>query len=213
MKSDEPFAGLTAPELRAALKVIFEQHPLTNESAWRREVLSLWRTAAVREQRHTAINLAFHKPYRHWLTSKNLAKNWAMLDELIISGAWWDFIDSMAPNHHAWLLAHEPKLVKPLLRAYASDDNMWRRRVAILCQLKTKAATDEALLFGSIKKSLDHKEFFVRKAIGWALRAHSRINPEAVINFVEQHANRLSPLSKREGLKLLLKSGVVKGVP
>lgn len=209
MKSTQPFAGLTAPELRAALKVIFKEHQPATESAWRREVLTLWRSAPVREQQHAAIDLAFHKPCRAWLTSNH----WDMLDELIVSGAWWDFIDALAPNHHAWLLANEPRVTKPLLRAYASDDNLWRRRVAILCQLKTKAATDEALLFGCIRESLDHKEFFVRKAIGWALRAHSRTNPDGVVDFIQQHAHRLSPLSKREGLKLLLKSGAISNVP
>ncbi len=209
MKTTQPFAGLTAPELRAALKVIFKAHLPATESAWRQEVLSLWRTAPVREQQHAAIALAFHKPCRSWLTSNH----WDMLDELIVSGAWWDFIDALAPNHHAWLLANEPDVIKPLLRAYALDDNMWRRRVAILCQLKTKAATDEALLVDCITPSLDHKEFFVRKAIGWALRAHSRTNPQVVIAFIEQHAERLSPLSKREGLKLLLKSGTVSAIP
>jgi len=209
MKSTQPFAGLTAPELRAATKVIFLDHQPATESAWRREVLGLWRTAPVREQQHAAIELAFHKPCRSWLTSNH----WDMLDELITSGAWWDFIDAMAPNHHAWLLAQEPKVVKPLLRSYATNNNLWRRRVAILCQLKAKTATDETLLFGCIKKSLDHKEFFVRKAIGWALRAHSRTNPDAVVEFIEQHATRLSPLSKREGMKLLLRSGAVSEVP
>jgi len=209
MKSEQPFAGLTAPELRAATKLIFKEHLPVSESAWRREVLGLWRNAPVREQQHAAIELAFHKPCRSWLTSKH----WDMLDELIVSGAWWDFIDAMAPNHHAWLLAQEPKTVKPMLRSYAVDANLWRRRVAILCQLKAKSATDEALLFDCIKKSLDHKEFFVRKAIGWALRAHSRINPDAVVAFVERYAHRLSPLSKREGLKLLLRSGAVSEIP
>lgn len=209
MKTTQPFAGLTAPELRAALKIIFSDHLPTTEAAWRREVLVLWRHAPVREQRHAAIALAFHKPCRPWLTSKH----WDMLDELITSGAWWDFIDALAPNHHAWLLAQEPKIVKPLLRNYAADTNLWRRRVAILCQLKAKTETDETLLFDCISESIDHEEFFVRKAIGWALRAHSRTNATAVIDFVERHAHHLSPLSKREGLKLLMKSGAVSAVP
>jgi len=209
MKTTQPFAGLTAPELRTALKKIFEDYLPDSESAWRREVLGLWRNAPVREQQHAAIALAIHKPCRAWLTTNH----WDMLDEMITSGAWWDFIDALAPNHHAWLLAKEPETVKPLLRSYACDDNMWRRRVAILCQLKTKGATDEALLFGCIKKSLDHEAFFVRKAMGWALRAHSRTNPNAVVDFIERYANRLSPLTKREGLKLLLKSGGVSAVP
>ena len=79
-----------------------------------------------------------------------------------------------------------------------------------MCQLKAKADTDERLLFGSVKTSLDHKDFFVRKAIGWALRAHTRINPEGVLDFMEEHSSRLSPLSKREGLKLLKKNSAYK---
>ena len=61
------------------------------------------------------------------------------------------------------------------------------------------------MLFGSINASLDHKDFFVRKAIGWALRAHSRTNPDAVTDYVENNDSRLSPLSKREALRVLKK--------
>jgi len=201
MKSALPFAGVAAPELRAIQKVIFAEHLLATQTDWQNEVLALFRKPPVREFRYVAIELAFHKPYRAWLTTEV----WDMLDELVVTGAWWDVIDALAPNHYAHLLAHEPKKTKPRLRRYAKDANLWRRRVAILCQLKTKAATDEALLFGSINQSLDHKDFFVKKAIGWALRAHSRINPQAVINYVENNKNKLSPLSQREALKVLKK--------
>jgi len=192
MKSELPFAGVAAPELRAIQKVVFAQHPLESQTAWKNEVLSLFRNPPVRELRYVAIELAFHKPYRAWLTTDV----WDMLDELVVTGAWWDAIDALAPNHYAHLLKCEPKVSRPRLRSYARDDNLWRRRVAILCQLKTKADTD---------KSLDHEDFFVRKAIGWALRAHSRTNPDAVVEYVNTHEDRLSPLSKREALKLLKK--------
>ena len=201
MKSALPFAGVAAPELRAIQKVVFAKHTLESQTAWQNEVLSLFRDPPVRELRFSAIELAFYKPYRTWLTTEV----WDMLDELVVTGAWWDVIDALAPNHYAHLLATEPKITKPRLRRYAKDTNLWRRRVAILCQLKAKAATDETLLFSSIGQSLDHEDFFVRKAIGWALRAHSRTNPQAVVDYVETHKERLSPLSKREALKILKK--------
>jgi len=201
MKSELPFAGVAAPELRAIQKKAFSTHPLSDKKAWQNQVSSLFHDPTFRELRYVAIELAFHKPYRQWLTTDT----WEMLDHLVVTGAWWDIIDALAPYHYAHLLATEPKTTKPLIRQYASDSNLWRRRVAILCQLKTKSATDEKLLFGNIKKSLNHKDFFVRKAIGWALRAHSRTNAQAVINFVETHAEELSPLSKREALKIITK--------
>jgi len=201
MKSELPFAGVAAPELKSIAKSLFVAHPLATQSAWQNEVLSLFRDPPFRELRYTAMALAFHTPYRAWLT----AETWDMLDELVVTGSWWDIIDALAPNHYAHLLISEPKISKPRLRQYAGDANLWRRRVAILCQLKTKADTDERLLFGSVKKSLTHKDFFVRKAIGWALRAHSRTNPIGVLEFIELHAENLSPLSKREALKLLKK--------
>jgi len=198
-----PFAGVAAPLLREIQRKLFAAYPLTTPSEWQHTIAHMFRTAQVRELRFVAIELAYHKPYRQWLTTDV----WDMLDELVVTGAWWDAIDALAPNHYAHLLASEPKIVKPRLRAYAKDPNIWRRRVAILSQLKAKANTDERLLFGVINQSLDHPEFFVRKAIGWALRAHSRTNPNAVIDYVNQNSNRLSPLSHREALKHLRSKG------
>lgn len=205
MKSALPFAGVAAPELRALQRELFPAYPLATNAEWQTTVLTLFRTAPFRELRYVAIELAYHKPYRQWLTTDA----WDMLDELVTTGAWWDAIDALAPNHYAHLLATEPRTVKPRLRSYATDPNIWRRRVAILCQLKAKTDTDERLLFGAINKSLDHPEFFVRKAIGWALRAHSRINPDGVIDYVNKNAHRLSPLSQREALKHLRAKGLL----
>ena len=209
MKSAMPFLGLAAPTQRRISAQWFTAHPLASSNQWQREILSLWRRARYREERHGALDLIRNRHYADYVTPEI----WGLLDELITTGAWWDYIDTLAPNIHAQLLEQHPSKIKPLIMRYARDQDMWRRRTAILCQLKAKSATDEALLFRILNESVDHPEFFVRKAIGWALRAHSRINPERVIEFVETHASRLSPLSKREALKLLLKSGRVKRVP
>ena len=85
----------------------------------------------------------------------------------------------------------------------ARDDDTWKRRSAILAQLGFKQATDARALFQWIEPSLSSKEFFLRKAIGWALREYSKSNPEAVRNYVDAHATTLSPLSQREALKVI----------
>ena len=97
--------------------------------------------------------------------------------------------------------------------ALAEDENIWKRRTAILAQLKCKDATDANLLEAVIAPSIGEKEFFLRKGIGWALRNYSYVRPTFVIDYVQQHAERLSPLTKREALKALLKAGTVARVP
>ena len=90
-----------------------------------------------------------------------------------------------------------------VLLAWASDDNLWIRRSAILCQMLAKDAMDIPLLEACIAPSLDSKEFFLRKAIGWVLRHYARTNPDYVRGYVAANAQRLSSLSKREALKHL----------
>lgn len=85
--------------------------------------------------------------------------------------------------------------------AWTEDDNIWIRRSAILCQMKAKARMDLDLLNACIAPSITSKEFFLRKAIGWVLRHHARINPDEVRRYVAANESRLSNLSKREALK------------
>lgn len=84
---------------------------------------------------------------------------------------------------------------------WSKSDNLWKRRTSILCQLKFKQETDLDLLYSCIEPSLDSKEFFLRKAIGWALRQHAWTDPAAVRMYVRSHKERLSSLSQREALK------------
>jgi 3-methyladenine DNA glycosylase AlkD len=81
------------------------------------------------------------------------------------------------------------------------SDDIWKRRSAILAQLGFKGATDRKLLYDCMRTSLGRPEFFLRKAIGWALRQHAWTDPREVLRFVKTNEKRLSPLSRREALK------------
>jgi 3-methyladenine DNA glycosylase AlkD len=209
MKSEMPFLGVVAPDLRRAAKQVFNEYPLADEASWLEAILTLWRDARYREQRHASIQLAGHPPYRDWLTPRAVP----VLEEMVVTGAWWDFVDALATNQFSKLLSTYPEVMKPLLKRWATDDDIWRRRTAILSQLKFKTDTDEALLFHAIEASMVEREFFLRKAIGWALREYSKTKPQVVIDYIKANAGTLSGLSKREGLKALMKQGVVDSVP
>jgi 3-methyladenine DNA glycosylase AlkD len=128
-----------------------------------------------------------------------------MYEELVVTGAWWDLVDEIAGHRLADILAAEPGPMKKAMRAWARDDDMWKRRAAILCQLHLPKGTqaDAALLEACIAPSLASTEFFLRKAIGWSLRQHARADAAWVRAYVKAHDAELSGLSKREALKHL----------
>ncbi len=205
MKSEMPYYGIPAADMRRLAKAAFSAHPLPDRESWLATTLALWRGAEFREERYAAIELIGHKPYRPYFTVGLLD----VLDELIVSGAWWDFIDPIAINYIGALLADHRAEIQPRLLDWARDENVWRRRSAILAQLKFKDRTDWPLQQRFMAPSLRDREFFLRKAIGWALREYSKSEPHRVLAYVREHAATLSGLSKREGLKVLLKRGKV----
>jgi 3-methyladenine DNA glycosylase AlkD len=97
--------------------------------------------------------------------------------------------------------------------AWARDDDMWKRRSAILCQVGLKDKTDLKLLYACIEPSLGSKEFFLRKAIGWGLRQYAWTDPREIVRYVRRNRDRLSPLSKREALKNVVRQGLIARVP
>ena len=124
-----------------------------------------------------------------------------MYEEMIVSGAWWDYVDTIASRRVGPILHRHPVPMKRLMRQWSRCDNIWKRRTSILCQLGSKSTTDLKLLYDCIEPSLAEKEFFLRKAIGWALRQHAWTDPKEVIRYVQERGDDLSPLSKREALK------------
>ncbi len=129
-----------------------------------------------------------------------------MYEEMIVTGAWWDTVDTLATHRLGDLLRNERVAMKRKMRAWCRDQNLWKRRSAILCQIRFKEDTDLELLYACIEPSLATREFFLRKAIGWALRQYAWTNPREVQRYVRQHAKQLSGLSRREALKNVLKA-------
>ncbi len=202
MKSTMPYAGLSAADMRRTAKAVFKANPITDKQAWCANVLDLWRHARVREERYAAIELLGYAKYaKVWRDSSIVP----LLRELIETGAWWDYVDNLSINHVGPILAGEPEIMYPLLRKWSRDPHLWIRRTAILAQLKFKTATDTEFLAYAIEGSASDTDFFARKAIGWALREYSRTDPDWVTQFVQAREDTLSPLSKREALRLLAK--------
>jgi len=198
MKSEMPYYGVKKPARVAALK------PLYRDLAYSWPVLRdtarvMWREATHREERYAALQLLRLRSHANHLVPKALP----LCRELVVSGAWWDYVDEIATKLvQPILLSDEPKIAATM-RTWSTHEDLWLRRVSILCQLGRKGATDLALLEECMAPSLDSKEFFLRKAIGWALRDLARADPDWVRAYVETHADRLSGLSKREALKHL----------
>jgi 3-methyladenine DNA glycosylase AlkD len=121
--------------------------------------------------------------------------------KLIVTGAWWDYVDLIAGQRVGALLQRFPRNMKPLLRAWSRSDDLWKRRTSILAQLGFKQATDLHLLYDCIDPNVSDREFFIRKAIGWALRQYAWTDPAEVQRYVRANRDRLSGLSIREALK------------
>ena len=198
MKSEMPYFGLSVPRCRRIAHEVLRDDPPHNSDLWVSSILLLWRDAIHREERYVAIELFLHKKLAYWLVPDQLP----VLEEMVVSGAWWDFVDALATRGAGTMLANDPVQTKRILYKWAKDQNFWKRRVAILAQLKSKTNTDVDLLSKCIKPSIGHSEFFLRKGIGWALREYSKTDPDWVKEFVEKHPD-LSDLSRREALKHL----------
>jgi 3-methyladenine DNA glycosylase AlkD len=190
MKHQFEYLGIATPDRRSACSVLvrtFEGNPIEAAHA-------LWREKE-REYQYVACDLLRQHASR--LGRNDLAQ----LEVLVQSKSWWDTVDALAPVfgdivlRERGLAAHMDQLIEA--------DDFWLRRVAILHQLAWKAETDEQRLFSYCLHCAHEPEFFIRKAIGWALRQYARTKPDAVRLFVEQNRDRLSSLSIREATKHL----------
>ena len=196
MKSEMPYRGISAPDMRAITKRVFADHPLGSCDKWRAAVLELWRGARFREERYAAIALLAHRAHRACRTPDVLP----IYEEMITTGAWWDYVDEVA-HHVGDMLRSHPAEVRPVMRAWSTDEDLWKRRVSIICQISFKQDTDLDLLYANIEPNVGDKNFFIRKAIGWALRAYAWTDPREVARYVAANESRLSGLSRREALK------------
>ncbi len=119
---------------------------------------------------------------------------------LLTTKSWWDTVDEIATHVVGPLVLADPALVSAI-DGWARDDNIWLVRAAILQQNRYREATDPDRLFRYCADQAGHPDFFVRKAIGWALREYAKADPDAVRAFVSSHRDTLSGLSQREALR------------
>jgi 3-methyladenine DNA glycosylase AlkD len=197
MKSAMPLRGVHAPQQREVFRRAFAAHPLASAEEWRATVLALWREATYREERYAAVALTGDRRYRAYQRPDALP----LYEELIITGAWWDLVDELAIHRVGDLLRRDPEPMGRTLLAWSRDADPWKRRTAILAQNASKAQTDGPLLYACIEPNLRDPDFFIRKAIGWALREYAKTDPDAVRSFLARERGRFAPLTVREALK------------
>lgn len=204
MKSAMPFRGVPAPERTRLFRGLFDLHAQPERAVWAATVRTLWDEAAYREERYAATALAGHRSARGWQDLETID----LYEHMVVTGAWWDHVDELASRRVGPILRAHPVEMAALLRRWAVDDDRWRRRTAIIAQLGSKESTDVALLDDVLTANLLDgppvtQDFFIGKAVGWALRQHARFDPGWVREFVATNRERLSPLSYREATKHL----------
>jgi 3-methyladenine DNA glycosylase AlkD len=196
MKSAMPFRGVPKPRRSALLKRVLADHILPDRVTYVATVRHLWRTAEFREERYAAIDLSGYRAYRPWQDPELVP----VYEEMIVTGAWWDYVDELAIRRIGPILRAHRAGVTPTMLKWASDTDLWRRRTAIICQVGAGEDTDPDLLTRAIEPAIAEPEFFLRKGIGWALRDYAKTAPDWVRSFVDEHPG-LSGLSRREALK------------
>ncbi|NYG06964.1 3-methyladenine DNA glycosylase AlkD [Phycicoccus badiiscoriae] len=201
MKSSMPYRGITSPQLKALLRPILADpaYRIEERTQWDGAVRDLWDHATHREERYAATALTGHRAYRAWQDPGAVP----LYRHLVVTGAWWDHVDEVATNRIGPILLSHQEILTPTVRSWATDDDLWLRRTAIISQLTFKERTDLELLADVIEPNLADSSFWIRKAIGWALRQHARTDPAWVRATVSGYGDRLSGLSRREALKHL----------
>jgi 3-methyladenine DNA glycosylase AlkD len=197
LKTEMPCLGVTVPLQREIAARAAAEFPLESFADWRDTVLELRRGAKQREELGCAGFLAGQRRYRAFQTLEALP----VYEELIVQGAWWDLVDEIATHRLGPLLLSYPAEMGKAMLTWSRDESLWKRRSSIICQITLKKKTDLELLYACIEPNLADKDFFIRKAIGWALRSYVYTDPDEVARYVRENESRLSPLSRREALR------------
>ena len=159
MKSEMPFRGVQKPARRKLVNETLRTYPLEDKAVWQNTVLELWRNPEYREERYIALDIAGAPQY---LAFRNL-DTLPMFEEMVATGAWWDYVDEVATHRLRELLERYPSDMARHMRSWSRDENMWKRRSSIICQINRKDETDLDLLFDCIDPNLSHPDFFIRK--------------------------------------------------
>ena len=193
MKDQFEFLGVKTPVRRKLSKVFFKKNS-SPAIDWK-FIHQAWENP-YREMQYVVLD--YLKLKQKFLTSNDLPK----IKKLAQTKPWWDTIDFLCRSV-GFICLHYPETKKFVLE-WSRDEDFWLRRLAIEHQLLQKEETDVQLLEQILINNLNQTEFFINKAIGWALRDYSKTNPDWVREFIEKYKDRLSKLSIKEGSKYLL---------
>ena len=199
MRDQFPFLGVPSPGQKAAWRAATADLPRSlPEPVVVDAARDLW-ARPEREHQYLACTLV----NRHADTApRTPCATPAFLDavqELLTTRPWWDTVDALATRAVGDLVHHHPEL-RARMDTWLAGDDMWLIRAALLHMHRWRAATDADWLFAACRARSEHPDFFVRKAIGWALREYSKTDAAAVVAFVAANEDTLSGLSRREAL-------------
>ncbi|NJM78874.1 MAG: DNA alkylation repair protein [Flavobacterium sp.] len=195
LKNNFTFFGIKTDKRRAFLKLVYEKHKTEIKENYRTITWELFQEKE-RECHHCAIDLISKE-----IKKKFVLNDIALIEKLIITNSWWDTVDFIAKYLLGGYLQQFPNETFPVIEQFSNAENIWLNRSAIIFQLSYKEKTNFDLLKSECEKHKHSTEFFIQKAIGWALRDYSRFNPKAVKGYVA--STNLKPLSKKEALRLL----------
>jgi 3-methyladenine DNA glycosylase AlkD len=200
MKSAMPYYGVPVPDVRSMVRRLLRESPdsVASRRSWESVIRRLFDEASHREERYAALAVAGSRGSAPYQTRESLP----LYEHLLVEGAWWDVVDEVS-HRVGDVLRADRAATTAVVRRWAEADDLWLRRCSIICQLGHRDETDLGLLTFAVDANLEDSRFFLRKAIGWALREYARTDPPWVLEFVESRAGRISPLSRREALKHL----------
>ncbi|WPR70631.1 DNA alkylation repair protein [Flavobacterium sp. NG2] len=195
MKNKFPFFGIKTPDRRQLLSVLWKENKQEIQSNPRKIARILF-SKPEREFHYCAIEILI----------KELKNNFQeddihLIEELITTNSWWDSVDTISKYILGGYLSQFPQNITKIISKFSKSNNLWLNRSTILFQLGYKTKTDFELLKKICITHQNSKEFFIQKAIGWALREFAKTDSQAVKEFVL--VNNLKPLSRKEALKNL----------
>ncbi|MBV2356392.1 DNA alkylation repair protein [Streptomyces sp. J2-1] len=193
MKDAAPFLGIPAPARRALSRTVLEGVPRPDEADCTALALRCW-ALPEREYHYFAVD------YLRRHVARRTSAFLPVVRHLVETVSWWDTVDPLAAHVVGPLVAADPRLTADM-DAWIADPNLWTARTALLHQLRYRRHTDTARLFAYCLRQSGHPDFFIRKAIGWALREYAKTDADAVRGFLARERGRFAPLSVREALK------------
>jgi 3-methyladenine DNA glycosylase AlkD len=196
MKNLFSFYGIKTAERRAIFHELLKSNQPEITENYREIALTLLKKE-FRELHYCGIEILI----------KNLKKNYRkndikLVETFLTTNSWWDSVDTIAKYLLGQYLIEFPNETEKVIESFSNSENKWLNRSAIIFQLGYKKNTNYELLFSECEKHSQSKDFFIQKAIGWALREYGSVNPSLVLHFVNE--TNLKPLSKKEAIRKLI---------